>query len=149
MQTKADSTHRYDDIIDRSHHTSTAHSPMPKSVRAAQFAPFAALTGHKAAIRETARLTEIRAEPDEEYAVQLNRRFQLLWVHRDEHPILTVSYFSPDKKKDGGSYVRVTGALVKLNNYTSELTLEYHPPISIHQICALESPLFDSPDTIP
>ena len=147
MQIKA--THRYDDIISLPHHTSTRHCPMPQSGRAAQFAPFAALTGHEAAIRETARLTENRAELDEEHIAQLNRRFQLLWIHRDEHPMLTISYFAPDSIKDGGSYIDVTGSLVKFNNYTAELILDQQSPIPLHQIYTLESPLFDLLDTAP
>ena len=104
--------HRYDDIIDLPHHTSKKHPRMPLLDRAAQFAPFAALTGHEAAIKETARLTEEEIELDENRKELLDLRLQQLQECLAEQPMVTVTYFKPDEKKAGGAYVSVTGVVL-------------------------------------
>ena len=113
--------HRYDDIIDLPHHVSRKHPQMPLLDRAAQFAPFAALTGHEAAIRETARLTEEEIELDENSKELLDFRLQQLQEHISECPEVTVTYFCPDEKKSGGFYETVTGAVKKVDGYAGEL----------------------------
>lgn len=113
--------HRYDDIIDLPHHVSRKHPQMPLLDRAAQFAPFAALTGHEAAIKETARLTEEEIELDENSKELLDFRLQQLQEHISECPEVTVTYFCPDEKKSGGSYETVTGAVKKVDVYAGEL----------------------------
>ena len=70
--------------------------------RAAQFSPFAALTGHEAAIKETARLTEEQVELDEDKQEELNEKLQTLIAYATEHPTVSVTYFKPDDKKTGG-----------------------------------------------
>ena len=115
-QPDADS-HRYDDIIHLPHHVSTAHPPMPAADRAAQFSPFAALTGHEAAIRETARLTDERAELDENAKAVLDEKLRMIQEMLPAHPEITVTYFQPDAKKSGGAYVSVTGRVKKLDLY--------------------------------
>jgi hypothetical protein len=100
--------HPYDDIIDLPHHVSERHPQMSMYNRAAQFAPFAALTGHNAAITEVARLTEAEQELSESDAEVLNRK--LAYLHSlDEKPTISVTYFVPDDKKEGGSYHTATG----------------------------------------
>ena len=143
MHSQPEQIHRYDDMFSLPRHRSLSRLPMPRTGRAAQFAPFSALHGHGAAIRETARLTEEQVEPDEEYAEQLDRKLQLLRSHLPDHPLVTVTYFEPDEKKSGGSYITVSGMLVKLISITSLLLAEHCVPIPIRQIRALESPLFD------
>ena len=118
---REDDEHRYDDIIDLPHHVSRKHPQMPLLDRAAQFAPFAALTGHEAAIKETARLTEEEIELDENSKELLDLRLQQLQEHLSEQPSVTVTYFKPDEKKDGGSYETVTGKVKKVDGYTGEL----------------------------
>ena len=113
--------HRYDDIIDLPHHVSRKHPQMPLLDRAAQFAPFAALTGHEAAIKETARLTEEEIELDENSNELLDLRLQQLQEHLSEQPEVTVTYFCPDEKKSGGAYETVTGAVKKVDAYAGEL----------------------------
>jgi len=113
--------HRYDDIIDLPHHVSRKHPQMPLLDRAAQFAPFAALTGHEAAIKETARLTEEEIELDENSKELLDFRLQQLREHLSEHPEVTVTYFKPDEKKSGGIYETVTGVVKKVDEYAGEL----------------------------
>ena len=88
-------THKYDDIINLPHHVSGTHPQMPVEDRAAQFAPFAALTGYGAAIKETERYTEKRIQPDEESVEILNRRLEFIREHISEKPEVTVTYFSP------------------------------------------------------
>ena len=91
----------YDDIIHLPHHVSQNHPQMPMLDRAAQFAPFAALTGYEAAVGETARLTAERRELDPQEAEELNRRLAALIARLPERPEVTVEYFVPDDRKAG------------------------------------------------
>ena len=113
--------HWYDDIIGLPHHVSRKHPQMPLLDRAAQFAPFAALTGHEAAIKETARLTEEEIELDENSKELLDFRLQQLQEHLSECPEVTVTYFCPDEKKTGGAYETVTGKVKKVDGYAGAL----------------------------
>ena len=108
-------THRYDDIIDLPHHVSARHPQMPLTDRAAQFSPFAALTGHEDAIQETARLTRERMELDEDMLRHLDE--QLHWLQSTPEAEMTVSitYFVPDDKKSGGAYVTTTGRIARID----------------------------------
>ena len=91
----------YDDIIHLPHHVSQNHPQMSMHDRAAQFAPFAALTGYEAAVRETARLTAEKRELDAQEAEELNRRLTELAARLPDHPEVTVEYFVPDDRKAG------------------------------------------------
>ena len=113
----------YDDIIHLPHPTSENHPRMSRADRAAQFSPFAALTGHKAAIEETARVTDRRIELDEDAKEQLDQMLQLLLERFDEQPEITVTWFSPDKKKAGGQYHTATGKLKRIDTQESRLIL--------------------------
>ena len=99
---------RYDDIIHLPHHVSQNHPQMPLRDRAAQFAPFAALTGYEAAVGETARQTTERRELDAQEAAELNRRLTDLAARLKDRPEVTIEYFVPDERKAGGAYVTVT-----------------------------------------
>ena len=116
-------TDPYDDILHLPHPTSKRHPRMPIADRAAQFSPFAALTGHKAAIEETARVTDRRIELDEDAKEQLDQTLQLLMERIDEQPEITVTWFSPDKKKAGGQYHTATGKLKRIDTQESRLIL--------------------------
>lgn len=107
----------YDDIINLPHHVSKRHPQMPMYKRAAQFAPFAALTGHAAAIREAARTTQEFREPAADRLEILNRRMAELRSRLAEQPQIVVTYFQPDSRKAGGRYVKVTGRLLKILEY--------------------------------
>ena len=111
MDAKLTITHKYDDIIDLPYPLPGLPTRPRMSIqdRAAQFAPFAALSGHGAAIRETARLTDQRIELEEDQLVVLNEQLQKIMDRVGEHPEVSVLYFKPDGKKDGGAYVTVTG----------------------------------------
>ena len=119
-----ESEEKYADIINLSHHQSKVHSRMSIYDRAAQFSPFAALTGHEAAIKETARLTEEQVELDEDKQEELNEKLQTLIAHAAEHPKVSVTYFKPDDKKTGGEYVTVTGIFQKFRDYERTIVLE-------------------------
>ena len=101
----------YDDIIHLPHHVSQNHPQMPLRERAAQFAPFAALTGYEAAVGETARLTTERRDLDAQEAAELNRRLTDLAARLKDRPKVTIEYFVPDDRKAGGAYVTVTGRM--------------------------------------
>jgi hypothetical protein len=106
---------RYDDIIHLPHHQSETRPRMSRWDRAAQFSPFAALTGHGAAIREAARLTHPQMELDEDEKAALDEKLRVLVEQIDQHPEVTITYFQPDERKDGGAYVTVTGTLKKVD----------------------------------
>ena len=99
----------YADIIDLPHHVSQNHPQMSMHDRAAQFAPFAALTGYEAEVGETARLTAERRELDEQEAQELNRRLADLAARLPDRPEVTIEYFVPDERKAGGASVSGTG----------------------------------------
>ena len=114
---------RYDDIIDVPYHVSTTHHRMSMLERAAQFQPFRALTGYEDAVRETARLTDDRVELTEDEKALLDGKLQRLADNLASHPLVTVTYFQPDKKKAGGAYVTATGQLKKIDDYEGVLIL--------------------------
>ena len=133
---------KYDDILHRTHPTSTKHPRMPISERAAIFSPFAALTGHAGAIAETARLTERKMELDEDARAELDRRQAVLLEHIKEQPEVTVTWFCPDEKKSGGAYVVTTGRLKKVDNDAGTLRLADGLTVSLDEIVDLQCDLF-------
>lgn len=114
----------YDDIINLPHHVSKNHRQMSMEMRAAQFAPFAALTGYDAVINETARLTDQQVELEDYDNERLNRKYAELIENISEHPVITVSYFKPDKHKGGGAYVSKTGHIKKVDTYEQLMLME-------------------------
>lgn len=131
--------HRYDDIINLPHHVSSKHSHMPALDRAAQFSPFAALTGHDAAIKETARLTDEYMELDEDRKEEIDRQLQEIREHLSEMPEVTITYFVQDERKEGGSYLTVSGRVKKLDEYAGRVILEDNISVEIDKICMVES----------
>lgn len=111
---------------------------MPVSDRAAQFAPFAALTGHGAAVKETARLTQERIELDESCKAVINRRLIDLKKCSDKEPAVSVTYFVEDTKKAGGAYVTVTGCVKWVDEYKRLVVLRDGTRIPIDEIIELE-----------
>ena len=99
----------YDDIINLPHYVSKKHPQMSREARAAQFAPFAALTGYDDAVKETARLTDNKIELDEEMKDIINDKLNVLEKHISEKPQATFTYFIADKRKNGGCYTSITG----------------------------------------
>ncbi len=132
--------HRYDDIINLPHPTSVNHPRMSLYDRAAQFSPFAALTGHDAAIKETARLTEHKIELSEDTISRLNEKLQIVSDHLETE--VTITYFVPDERKSGGAYVSHTGTVRKIDDYEHTLVMTDKTVIPIEQISEIESELF-------
>lgn len=132
----------YDDIINLPHHVSKKRTPMSMHDRAAQFSPFAALTGHGAAINETARYTDRRPEPDEDMLNALNIRFHILSEHIDETPQVSVTYFIPDERKAGGMCVTETGIVRKIREYERILILDSGAEIPLDDILTIDGDIF-------
>ena len=131
-------TDDYSDIINLPHHVSKNHPQMSREARAAQFAPFAALTGYDDVIHETARLTEGQVELEEYDNERLNRKFAELMTILDNHPKITVSYFKPDERKAGGAYVSITGTLKKVDTYEQLMIFDDGNEIPIAHIVDLQ-----------
>lgn len=135
-------SHLYDDIICLPHHVSAVRPQMPLADRAAQFSPFAALTGHSEAIVETARLTEEWAEPGEDEKRLLDERLRSIRDRLADRPEATFTYFRPDEKKRGGAYRSVTGSVVKIDEYERRILLEDGSVLDMDYLCAIEGALF-------
>ena len=135
---------KYDDIIYLPHHESTKHPKMPALDRAAQFLPFAALTGHDAAVRETARLTDSRAELDEIRKEELDVHLQLLREQLVRKPQVSITYFIPDTRKDGGAYFTITGTIRKIEKALHQVIMENGTVIPTNDIYEIESTLLDN-----
>ena len=130
---------KYDKIIHLPHHTSRNHPPMSMYQRAAQFAPFAALTGHEAAISETVRQLESRIVLSEHERNILDKKFFMLLEHIDEHPIVSIIHFIPDPHKEGGRYDTHTGVVRKWDEHEQVLIFEDETKIkTIHIIDILK-----------
>ena len=134
--------HQYDDIINLPHHVSATRPQMSMINRAAQFSPFAALTGYDAVIREIGRLTDRRVELSEDRRVDLDKKQQILSDSLAEHPEVSVTYFIPDERKAGGKYVTVTGNVKKFDVFQRIMVLTDGTMIPLDEILELESDLF-------
>ena len=135
-------SHKYDDIINLPHHVSKKHPQMSLHDRAAQFSPFAALTGHKAAINETARLTDEKQILSEDVIAKLNEQLNLIKENIDTNPIVTITYFVPDDKKSGGAYISNTGVVKKIDEYNHTVIMTDKTVIPIEQISEMQSDIF-------
>ena len=136
------SSNKYDDMIYLPNPTPTCKPRMSLHDRAAQFSPFAALTGYEDAVEETARLTDTRLELSEDMKTILNEKMQMIVDNLDSEPIVTITYFVPDKKKSGGAYVDATGVVKEIDEYERCIVMTDKKKIPIEQIRAIESELF-------
>ena len=134
---------KYDDIIDLPHPEPQTHPRMPMRDRAAQFAPFAALTGYDAAIRENARLTQERIDPAEAELAALDRRFRLLQEHLEEQPEVRLTRFRPDERKSGGVYETVSGIVKQIDLIARRIRLLDGTDIPMDDVLTLDGALFD------
>ena len=135
---------KYDKIMGLPHHVSKTRPQMPMSDRAAQFAPFAALTGYDAAIKETGRLTDERIELDVEALSALDMKYQLLMEALDEVPEVTITYFQPDERKAGGKYVSAVGAVKKIDDFERRITMRDGTRIPTDDVLSIDGELFSS-----
>ena len=129
---------KYDDIIDLPHPTSQNHPRMSLHDRAAQFSPFAALTGHGAAIAETGRLTDLRVELDEYEMVRVDAELQRLQELLPGRPTASITYFVPDERKDGGSYQTVTGEVKRIDAVSGTIQMTDRQLIPIADVFSIE-----------
>lgn len=137
-------TNAYDDIINLPHHVSATRPHMTAIDRAAQFSPFAALTGHGAAIKETARLTDERVEIDEYIKNALSARLQIIADRIKENPEIEITYFQPDVKKNGGAYVTTISTAKKIDEYERVVVMTDGTAISIDEIVSIEGQIFET-----
>jgi hypothetical protein len=134
----------YDDIIHLPHHVSAARPHMTAIDRAAQFSPFAALTGYDGAIKETARLTDERMELDDYIKDALSGRLQTIADCIKEHPEIAITYFQPDSRKDGGAYVTAIGTAKKIDEYERIVVLTDGTAIPMDEIVSIDGQIFET-----
>ena len=135
---------KYDEIMGLPHHVSRTRPQMPMSDRAAQFAPFAALTGYDSAIKETGRLTDEKIELDEEALAALGMKYQFLMDALDDEPEVTITYFQPDERKAGGKYVSATGTVKKVDDFERRITMRDGTKIPMDDVLSIDGELFSS-----
>lgn len=111
--------------------------------RAAQFAPFAALTGHDAAVRETARRTDNKVALSEDVQASLSHRLQLIAERINEYPDIAITYFQPDTKKQGGAYRVVTGKVKKMDGFERVIVMVDGQKVPIDDILSIEGTIFE------
>lgn len=140
---KYEEEHKYDRILNLPHPVSKEHPPMPLSNRAAQFSPFAALTGHEELIREAARLTDSFIELDEDQKEQLNQQLRTIREHLEQEPECEITYFQPDAKKDGGAYVTLCGKIKKIDEYTRRILLTDGTVLPVMHLFSIRGELFE------
>ena len=134
--------HDYDDIIDLPHHTSERHPRMPMPSRAAQFSPFAALTGYEDVIEETARLTDSRVPLEDDQKLYIDQQIDLLRDIIRERPQVTFCYFVSDERKEGGSYITHTGNIRRIDDIERLITLTDGTRIPVDDIYSVTGEVF-------
>lgn len=134
---------KYDDIINLRRYNSPSRTRMSRRNRAAQFAPFAALTGYDAAVTETARLTDKKHELTEDEGIMLSEKLRLLSENEQDRPVIGITYFLPDIRKDGGSYEKAVGAVRRIDEGEMKVIFVDGTRINIADICDIEGEIFE------
>lgn len=135
---------RYKDILNMQYPNPEIEKDFPdKILRAAQFAPFAALTGHDEAIEETARTTDGKSELDEYTKDEINGKLNFIQERTDDEIFVNITYFIADKKKSGGKYVAKSGIVKNVRSYEKEVALEDGTTIPIEDIATIEIESFN------
>lgn len=130
--------HKYDDIINLPHHVSSTRPHMSIEERAAQFSPFAALTGHEDAIKETARQTEWEIILDENELEILDEKLKAILSDKSDNKNIKVVYYVPDENKNGGKYVECSGRVKKMDEYRHVLVMEDGTEINVGRIADIQ-----------
>lgn len=133
----------YADIINLPHHVSKTRPQMSMHDRAAQFSPFAALTGYDAAIKETARVTDEKIDLDENSRAGLDEKLLILMDKMQEKPHVAITYFQKDERKDGGSYEITEGTIRKVDFYERVIVMEDRMRVRMEDIVEIESEIFE------
>lgn len=142
MNNKIDDSSKYDDIINLPHHISKTHPHMSMINRAAQFAPFAALPGHEDAIQEEARIVDKKIELDENDKQDINEKLLMIEENINGKPFVSITYFKPDKRKDGGEYLTFSGYVKKIDKDNNKIKMTDGTEIEFDDIIRIEGDLF-------
>ena len=134
----------YEDIVNLPRHISKVHPQATMADRAARFSPFAAISGYEDMVKEAARVTEERIDITDATKELLNDKLNMIIEFLDEEPEVTITYFEPDKKKDGGAYISITGTVKRIDEYERIVLMSDDKKIRIDEIYAIESDLFYS-----
>lgn len=137
-----DNSNSYDDIISLPHYASKTRPRMDRENRAAQFSPFAALTGYDAAVVETARLTDRRIELSDDKKARLDERIQILLERVHERPKVSLTYFRRDERKAGGSYEIISGAISKIDEFEQLIVFADGRKIPVEDIYDIEGEMY-------
>ena len=137
-----ESIEKYQDIINMPHHVSRTHPQMSRYERAAQFAPFAALSGYEDIIKEEGRLTDNRIEINEEAKFVLDRKMQVLMNAISKKPFVSITYFVPDARKSGGEYVTTGDNIKKIDILKQLLVTQKDIIIPIREIVDMQGEIF-------
>lgn len=129
---------KYSDIISLPHHVSTGRKHMSVYDRAAQFSPFAALTGHDEALKETARLTDSRPELDDSEKQIIGEKLQMILYSMPHETEVSITHFEPDSKKSGGAYIISEGIIKKYDELTKQIRFSDGSLIDINSIVGIE-----------
>ncbi len=131
-------SNKYDDMLHMPHHVSARHLPMSSSERAAQFSPFAALSGYEAALDESARVTQQRIELDEQEKERINKALVVIKKNIAARPMLHITHFVPDELKCGGTYTETMAAVKRVDEYGCFLVLTDGKRIALDDIINIE-----------
>lgn len=129
---------KYEDMLYLEPPVSKIHRKMSISERAAQFMPFAALTGYEDLIRESSRITQKRIELSETEIEELKNNLEILHEHEKEKPMIKVMYFLHDLKKNGGSYQTVEKHLHRIDDIEKKIIFKDHTTIQFDDIISVE-----------
>ena len=135
-------SNKYDDIINLPYPSGSTRPRMSMHDRAAQFSPFAALTGYEDAVEETARITDDKTELAEDMKAIIDAKLGIILDRIDTHPTVTVTYFVPDEKKTGGKYVTVTDKVRSIDEFDRVINLAEKGSVPIDNIRSVESDIF-------
>lgn len=137
-------TDNYKDIMNLPHPTSKTRPRMTRYNRAAQFSPFAALTGYEEAVKETARFTDEKAELDEDHIAVINDKLNIALEKKEQTPVVTITFFRYDSRKKGGEYLTVTGVLKGIDEVNHTVTLKDGTTIPINLIYDINGEIFEN-----
>ena len=136
--------HEYSDIIDLPHHVSPNRRRMSNIERGAQFSPFAALTGYEAAVSEAGRITDEKRELSDDMKTVIDIRLQFICEHISDTPYVSITYFLPDKRKEGGEYVSVKGFVKQVDGYERCIVLSDGKKIPIESVREIDGDIFNN-----
>lgn len=142
MNRNSTDENRYADIINLPHHVSKTRPQMSLIDRAAQFSPFAALTGYDDAVKETARLTDDKTELYEDTMELLSEKLQMIQERLPDCPQIQITYFKPDARKAGGAYIAKTGRVKKVDEYERFVVMQDETRISVEEIVSIDGDMF-------